>query len=52
MMAKWFARVPTACNIADDPSRLSDETVVALGSVKSVVNWSEVESAMDHFVHS
>ena len=48
----WFARVPTASNIADDPSRLSDETVVALGSVKSVVTWSEVESALDHFVHS
>ena len=33
----WFARVPTSSNIADDPSRLSEDAVVALGSVKRVV---------------
>ena len=48
----WLARVPTLSNIADDPSRLSEDAVIALGSVKSLVDWSEIETSMDHFVHS
>ena len=48
----WFARVPTSSNIADDPSRLSEDAVIALGLVKSVVMWSEVESSLDHFAHN
>ena len=48
----WFARVPTSSNIADDPSRLSEDAVIALGSVKTPVNWSDFEKSMGQHVHS
>ena len=48
----WFARVPTSSNIADDPSRLSEDAVIALGSVKTPVNWSDFEKSMGQYVHS
>ena len=47
----WFARVPTSSNIADDPSRLSEDVVKSLGSTKTVVAWDEVMASMEHFVH-
>ena len=47
----WFARAPTSSNIADDPSRLSEDVVRSLGSTKTVVAWDEVARSMEHFVH-
>ena len=47
----WFARVPTSSNIADDPSRLSEDVVKSLGSTKTVVAWDEVLASLERFVH-
>ena len=35
----WFARVPTSCNIADDPSRLKHEPLLKMGAAKRAVPW-------------
>lgn len=40
----WYARVPSASNIADDPSRLQFDYLVSCGSTACEVVWSVVES--------
>ena len=42
----WYARVPTSSNIADRPSRLCFDQVVALGAGKIEVQWTEVAEAL------
>ena len=42
----WFARVPSFSNLADSPSRLEDDFLLKLGSVKGPINWQAVENAL------
>ncbi|CAE7377990.1 NaCP60E [Symbiodinium sp. CCMP2592] len=38
----WFARVPTACNIADNPSRLEFEPLLKRGAARRAIPWDQV----------
>ena len=40
----WFARVPSASNIADSPSRCEDSYLRDRGAVQAVIDWPLVRN--------
>eukprot|EP00438_Fugacium_kawagutii_P035604 Skav231834 [mRNA] locus=scaffold2215:32096:32728:+ [translate_table: standard] len=42
----WFSRVPSHSNLGDDPSRLRDSTLLALGAKKSSVDWKPISKLL------
>lgn len=42
----WFSRVPSHSNIADDPSRLNDATLSALGARKCAIDWKPISQVL------
>ena len=42
----WFARVPSASNIADPPSRCEDSYLRDRGAIKAVIDWMLVRETM------
>ena len=42
----WFARVPSASNVADPPSRCEDSYLRDRGAVKAVIDWMVVRETM------
>ena len=41
-LKSWYGRVPSYSNISDNPSRGSDEQLIAYGSQRAEVNWGEI----------
>lgn len=41
-LRSWFSRVPSHSNLGDDPSRLQDSTLFALGAKKKRIDWQTV----------
>jgi len=46
----WFARVPSASNIADAPSRHEDSELRDRGALKMAINWQAIREIIDCWV--
>eukprot|EP00438_Fugacium_kawagutii_P021348 Skav231110 [mRNA] locus=scaffold2605:8230:9288:+ [translate_table: standard] len=43
----WFARVPTASNPADEPSRFEIEGLISKGSKRNEIPWPQLKDSME-----
>ena len=46
----WFARVPSASNIADAPSRHEDSLLRDRGALKMAINWSAIRGTIGSWI--
>ena len=46
----WFARVPSASNVADAPSRHEDSWLRDRGGLKSATNWPAIRGTIGSWI--